>query len=143
LRISTKGRYGARAMLALALRYDEGPVRAADIAKDQGISIKYLEAILSLLKAAGLVHVRRGVGGGYRLSRPPEQITLFDVLEPLEDFLGIVHCTTGNCDCERMEECLTRRVWEEMRDMNREYLRKKTLAGIIEEDRRARDREAV
>lgn len=131
MKISTKGRYGSRAMLALAGRYGGNPMSASEIALQQGISQKYLESILTVLKTAGLVTVRRGNAGGYMLSRDPKDITLYDILLPLEDFLGIVHCVDGDCDCERYVDCYTREVWQEMKDANEKILRKKSLAGLL------------
>jgi Rrf2 family protein len=118
-------------MLALAARHKKGSVTAADIAREQGLSLKYLEAILASLKAAGLVRVKRGVGGGYQLARPPERITLLDVLMPLEDSLGFVHCTMNDTECDRAEECMTRRVWQELKEAVEEILRSKTLASLL------------
>lgn len=134
MKISTKGRYGARAMLSLANHYGEGPIRATEIAKEQDISQKYLESILSILKSAGLLTVKRGYAGGYILSRSPEDITLYDVLAPLEDFLGIVHCTSQECECDRFEECLTRKVWQELKDVTEQILKQNTLASMLKEN---------
>lgn len=129
--ISTKGRYGARAMLALAARYDTGPMRANEIAEEQGISQKYLESLLATLKSAGLITAERGSRGGYTLVRRPSQITLYDVLLPLEDLSGIVHCSGANSKCERFEECVTREVWEEMQNSAVTILKKKNLGSLL------------
>ena len=130
MRISTKGRYGTRAMLTLAIRYDEGPVCASDIAQHQEISQKYLENLLASLKSAGLVLAERGKKGGYSLARPPAEITLFDILVPLEDSLGYVHCTDGDEGCERLDTCVTRLVWKELRETTERILKKTTLDDL-------------
>ncbi len=131
MKISTKGRYGARAMVTLAGRYGKDPLSAIEIAKIQDISQKYLESILSILKTAGLVLVKRGSAGGYTLSRPPEKITLFDVLLPLEDSLNFVHCTENDTSCRRFEQCVTRLVWQELRDSTKRILKSKTLSDLL------------
>ena len=135
MRISTKGRYGTRAMLALAARYRAGPVCAAEIAEDQGLSLKYLENLLSSLKSAGLVNSERGRRGGYSLSRPPAEISLYAVLSPLEDSLGFVHCTEGETDCERLEVCVTRELWKELKRATDRILKETTLGDLLQRQR--------
>lgn len=121
-------------MLKLAARYGNGHVRAIEIAESEGISKKYLESILASLKIAGLVTSERGNRGGYSLARPPEEITMFDVLQPLEDFMGIVHCTDQTAACERCEDCPTRLVWQELRDTTTDLLKSKTLKSVLNGD---------
>lgn len=115
MRISTKGRYGTRAMVALAATYDQGRVSASQISREQGIPRKYLEVLLSSLRAARLVQSRRGQGGGYRLTRPPEEINLAEVLAPLEDAIDIVHCTEEGDRCRRSGRCCAQEVWKEIK----------------------------
>lgn len=129
--ISTKGRYGARAMLALAANYKYGPMRASEIAEQEGISKRYLENLLASLKSAGLINSGRGIRGGYTLSKPPDQITLLDVLMPLEDLGGIVHCPGSFEKCERYLQCPTRKVWEELMEATERILREKTLSSLL------------
>lgn len=131
--ISSKGRYGARAMLSLAARYNKGPTNASEIADEQGISKKYLENLLATLKSAGLVFAERGSRGGYTLTRPPSQITMYDVLLPLEGLDGIVHCGGGIKKCKRFEECVTRKVWQELKDATQAILKKRTLSSLLKE----------
>jgi Rrf2 family protein len=131
MRISTKGRYGARAMIALAGRYDQSLMRANEIAETQSISLKYLENLLSSLKAAGLIVSERGKNGGYALARPPAEITLYDVLSPLEDSLGYVHCTETDRACDRLPECVTREVWMQLKDATEGILKNTTLASLL------------
>jgi Rrf2 family protein len=121
-------------MITLARFHGQRPVPAGEIAGEQAISLKYLESILAVLKAARLVAVKRGNGGGYMLTRPPDRITLYDVLAPLEDFLGIVHCTDDDCDCERYPDCVTRGVWQELKDATEAILKKKTLASLVRQE---------
>lgn len=131
MKISTKGRYGARAMLELAVRFDEGLMRASEIAENQGISLKYLEALLSSLKCAGLIVSERGKQGGYSLARSPAEISLHDVLSVLEDSMDFVHCTENSTGCERIEQCVTRDVWLEVKEATDSILKRTTLAELL------------
>jgi Rrf2 family protein len=131
MRISTKGRYGTRAMLALAEHYGARLVRANEIADEQALSLKYLENLLSSLKAAGLVVSERGKRGGYALARPPSEITLHDVLIPLEDSLGFVHCTGADRGCDRLPTCVTREVWMALKEATDRILKGTTLEDLL------------
>ena len=92
IKLSTKGRYGVRAMVDLAKRFGEGPVLVRSIAERQEISGKYLHALLASLKSAKLVRSVRGSGGGYALARAPEEIMLNEILEALEGPFSLVDC---------------------------------------------------
>jgi Rrf2 family protein len=131
MRISTKGRYGARAMMALAARYGVRLVRANEIAAEESISLKYLENLLASLKAAGLIVSERGKNGGYSLARPAAEITLYDVLSPLEDSLGFVHCTATDRGCDRLPECVTREIWMELKEATDRILKRTTLEDLL------------
>ena len=132
MRISTKGRYGTRAMLVLASKYGNGLVRASEIADEQGISIKYLENILSTLRTAGLIVSERGKNGGYALARSPAEIDLYSVLSPLEGSLGFVHCTGDTPECSKVGDCVTREVWSELKDATDRILRGTTLENLLQ-----------
>ena len=129
--ISTKGRYAARAMLALAARYKTGPMRAGEIAEDQGISIKYLENILAALKSAGLIIAVRGSQGGYTLARRPSSITLYDVLLPLEDLSGIAPRGDKRGKNVCFEQSVTQDVWVELQNASKSILKRKTLNSLL------------
>ncbi len=131
MRISTKGRYGTRAMLALATRYQGRLMRANEIAEDQGISLKYLESILSALKSAGLIRSERGKNGGYTLARSPADISIHDVLSPLEDSLGFVHCTETDQGCDRLDVCPTRELWMELKEATDRILKRTSLQDLL------------
>jgi Rrf2 family cysteine metabolism transcriptional repressor len=132
MRISTKGRYGTRAMLTLAGRYGQGLTSAGQIAADQDIPIRYLENLLGVLRSAGLVNSERGKRGGYLLARPPSEITLHDVLSPLEESLDVVHCTAAEDSCERTSICATRQVWMELKEATDRILNRTTLADLVQ-----------
>ena len=114
MRLTTKTRYGTRAMVDLALHYDEGPISSGVIAAHQEVSAKYLEGILAELRRAGLVLTVRGAQGGHSLGRPSSEINLRDIFEVLEGTRGLVECTTSSVICTRRASCVTADVWAEM-----------------------------
>ncbi len=132
MKISTKGRYATRAMLALASRYQVRNMRANEIAEEQSISLKYLETLLSSLKAAGLVVAARGKFGGYMLARAPKEISIYAILLPLEDSLGFVHCTESDTACDRRAVCAARELWRELREAAHGVLNSHTLQDLLQ-----------
>ena len=129
MKISTKGRYGARAALELAIRYGSGPVMVREIAENQDISERYLEHILNRLRTTGLLRSTRGAKGGYELSRPPAEITVGDIIRALEGPLDVVSCT-GNYECGRATECATVTVWKEVKEAIENILDSITLEEL-------------
>ena len=108
-------------------------MQAGEIAREQGISLKYLESILATLKASRLIISERGKRGGYALARPPEEISLHDVLTPLENTMEFVHCTeAGVEECERADICVTRGVWTELKVAIDGILLRTTLRDLVE-----------
>jgi len=130
LKISTKGRYGLRAMIELAQAPAGMPVLMADIAHAQGLSRKYLHALLVSLRNAGLVHSVRGAGGGYVLAREPETIRALEVLEALEGELAVNPCLERGSPCSRSRRCAARRLWVEVNRAVVETLDRFTLADL-------------
>jgi len=131
MRISSRGRYGTQAMLALAMHYDKGLLSAQQIASSQNISRRYLDSLLTVLKTARLVNSERGRSGGYILALPPSQINLYDVLSALEDGLDIVHCTKNGRACGRMGSCCTQEIWCRIRHSVESILWKTSLADLV------------
>ena len=131
MKISTKGRYGLRTLMDIAIHQSNGPVNLNDIAERQGISSKYLWQIVNLLKTAGLVRGTRGPKGGYALLRNPAEITMLDVLQILEGPISLVECVDDPDFCSRVENCVTHSVWEEVSQTVRNALQKITLAEIL------------
>lgn len=131
MRLSTKGRYGSRLMLELALYYEKGPVLLKDIARREEISEGYLEHILPLLKAAKLVNSSRGAHGGYTLAKDPSDITLKDVVQAVEGSLSPVKCVDAPSVCHRTRECVTREVWKELGEKISETLNSITLKEMV------------
>ena len=131
MRLTTKTRYGTRAMLDLALHAGAGPVCTSEIAERQQVSAKYLEHVLVLLRRAGLVRTRRGARGGHSLSRDPADIDLRQIYEALEGTAGLVECTEDPASCPRHVNCVTRHVWAEMREAALQVLSSTTVADLV------------
>lgn len=140
MKISTKTRYGARAMLELALCFEEGLVSARKIAANQGVSRKYLEHLLTSLRSASLVRSVRGAQGGHALARHPSQINLREVWDALEGPEGFVACVTCPEVCDSSDSCATRDVWAQMFAACMELLESTTLEDLA---RRARSKQGT
>lgn len=112
MKLSTRSRYGTRMMLDLAEHYDDGPVHIGEIAKRQDISVKYLEQLIIPLKKAKYIESVRGPKGGHKLARPPEEITIGEIVELLEGGINLSDCIENPDICDRSETCLTRNIWE-------------------------------
>ena len=131
--ISTKGRYALRVMIDLAEHQADGFVPLKVIAERQEISEKYLESIIKLLVRAKLLNGVRGKGGGYQLTKSPEQYTVGDILRLTEDSLAPVSCLEpGASACPRAAECRTLPVWEGYYRLTREYFSGITLADLLD-----------
>jgi Rrf2 family transcriptional regulator, cysteine metabolism repressor len=133
MKISTKGRYGLRAMLDLATHgYDGTPVFLSDIAKRQGISEKYLEHIFGSLHKAGLVKALRGRKGGYLLTKQPDEININEIITVLEGPCNLVDCVVDVKSCPKTDTCVTREVWSLLGNKIEEVLTGYTLATLAE-----------
>lgn len=133
MHLSTRTRYGLRVMVDLAIYHGRGPVAAKCIAGRQQISRSYVDQLLFRLRRASLVKSVRGPGGGFLLSRPPDEITALDVVGSLEDTVSPVFCVDveGSGErCARSEHCPTRRLWMRLRDRIEQILRDTTLADL-------------
>lgn len=130
--ISTKGRYAIRVMIDLAEHGDEGRIPLKDIAERQEISKKYLEIIVKEMVAGGLVSGVSGKGGGYRLSRKPEEYTIGEILELMEGSLSSVACLAAEDNtCPRKEACQTLPLWTEYDRMVHDFFHGKKLSDLI------------
>ena len=129
--ISSKGRYALRVMIDLAEHADEGYIPLQTIAARQGISEKYLESILAVLSKARLLDAVRGKGGGYRLSRAPEEYTADEIVCLAEGTLAPVTCMKDGESCERAGQCPTRPMWEGLDRVITEYLSRWTVADLL------------
>lgn len=121
--ISTKGRYALRVMVEMAQRREEGYISLKSVAQHQGISEKYMEAIMKNLVTAGLTVGLRGKGGGYRLAKPAEECSLAAILRAAEGSLAPVACLEENAPaCDRRDECATLPLWKELEKVVVDYL---------------------
>jgi Rrf2 family protein len=132
MRLSTKGRYGVRALVDIALNSDGGPVLLKDIAKRQEISAQYLEHLVAPLIRAGILRSIRGAKGGIALAKPPEEIRLSRVIEILEGSVAPVECVDNAALCARSEECVTRDVWTDVKAAIMGVLESLTLRDLMD-----------
>lgn len=130
MRLSTRSRYGLRALLVLARRHGQGCISAAKIAEQQGLSQKYLETLFNSLKIAELTMSQRGPGGGWQLTRPPEQIRLSEVLPALEGSFGLVECVDYPHTCSKTESCATREIYVKIHEAILAVLEEYTLEDM-------------
>ncbi len=138
MKLSTRTRYGVRALVDLAIHSDGSPVQLREIAEREEISEKYLEHLMSLLKSSGFVRSIRGSKGGYLLARDAREINLREVVDVLEGSLAPVECVTDARVCDRADSCVTRDVWGEIQDVMNEVLESITLQELC---RRKKDKE--
>ena len=133
MNISTKGRYGLRAILDIAQHSDGKPVTLSAIARRQQISEGYLEQLMAPLKRAGVVTSSRGAQGGYSLATTPEETAVGDIFRALEGPLSLVYCIgeEDDADCLRQEECGSRFIWEEIQNAISQVLSSYTLADLL------------
>ena len=142
MKLSTRGEYALRALLVLGQDYieDDSVVRIQEISAKQNIPKRFLEQILNDLKSAGVVESKRGVAGGYRLSRPPEEITLAAIIRHVEGALAPVSCVSERfyekCSCPDEARCAIRSVMKEARDAVVQVVERVTIADLCERAKR-------
>ena len=130
--VSTKGRYALRVMVGLALRESDEYVPLKEIAEEEGISQKYLEAIMATLSKAGMVDAIHGKGGGYRLNRTAKEYTVGSILKLTEGSLAPVSCTSqGAAACSRSECCNALPMWEKLDKMIDAFFEGITIADLL------------
>jgi Rrf2 family protein len=135
MRISTKIRYGTRAMLQLAFHYGEGPIDLKEIAKKEDISLKYLEQVIIPLRTAGLIKSTRGSKGGYSLAKPPSKICLSDLIEVLDGPIDLVECLKDPKGCSKSPSCVTRDIWKEASDAIHKVFSAITIAEMVNREK--------
>ncbi len=130
--ISTRGRYAIRIMIELADNYGKPPLAMKNVAARQGISLKYAERILPELVANGLIEGSRGKGGGYYLTRPPEEYTVFEILRASEGDMAPVACLSDGANgCERACECRTLPLWKGYYELTERYFSGVNLSDLL------------
>ena len=132
MKLSTRARYGTRALLDLALHPSEEPVSLKDIAQRQQISLQYLEHLMTPLITMGMVRSVRGPKGGVSLAKPPNQILLSEIIQLLEGSTAPVECVDNPKLCPRSELCVTRDIWDELKKAMNGVLESTTLQNLVE-----------
>lgn len=137
MKITTKGRYGLRALIDLAQYSEIEPVSINSIAARQGISERYLEQLMTLLKKAGLIKSIRGAGGGYVLAKAVDKISVGDVLRALEGNLEPVECTafSEEAPCEASGGCVTKYVWQKINESINRTVDEISLEQLVKESK--------
>jgi Rrf2 family protein len=135
MKLSTKSRYGTRLMLDMAQHYGDGPVHLGTVARRQGISVKYLEQIIIPLKKANYIQSVRGPKGGHQLAKPPEEITVGEIVALLEAGTTLAECSDNPLICERSPDCATRTIWQEAAQAMFDKLQSITLADLLIRDK--------
>jgi Rrf2 family protein len=132
MKLSTKGRYGIKAMVDLAINYGMDPVSIKCISERQNISEYYLEQLFSPLRKANLIKSVRGAQGGYVLNRKPEEITVYELIEVLEGPVEISNCIDHN-SCNNVDCCATRLLWAKIKDSIDSVTKSITLKDIVDD----------
>lgn len=137
MKITTKGRYGLRALIDLAQYSEIEPVSISNIAARQGISERYLEQLMTLLKKAGLIKSIRGAGGGYVLAKDMEAISVGDVLRALEGSLEPVECAAFSEEdsCQAAGGCVTKYVWQKINESINQTVNEISIKQLVEESK--------
>lgn len=136
IKLSTRARYGTRALLDLALHQGEGVVLLKDIARRQEFSLPYLEHLITPLIAAGIIRSTRGARGGISLLKHPQEIKLSEVIQLLEGSTAPVECVNHPKICPRSDRCVTRNIWGEVKKAVDGVLETTTLQDLVERQRR-------
>ena len=136
MKLSTRTRYGVRAILDLALHGDQGLVQLKDIARRQQVSLQYLEHLVTPLISAGLVSSTRGPRGGLTLAKHPGEIRLSHLILLLEGSTAPVECVTNSGACDRSATCAVRDLWSEMKDAIDGVTESLTLADLVEKQKK-------
>ena len=121
-------------MLELARHYEHGPVSLSEISKTRDISKKYLEQITIPLKKANYIKSVRGVSGGHVLAKPPDEITLGEIVAALEGSKNIVNCTVNNESCKRIDDCVMHTIWKKSEKAIFDYLASISIADLLDMD---------
>lgn len=138
MKLSSRTRYGMRAMLELALEFGKKPLQIKAIADREDISNKYLEQLIAMLKSSGLVRSVRGPRGGYMLARPPAEIYLKDIFVTLEGPITPVECLEHAEYCPRCTDCATRQIWDEIQSAIIGVLKSRTLQDLVNQSVQAK-----
>ena len=132
MKLTSRTRYGMRAMLELGLNYDKSPLQTKIIAQRQDISVKYLEQLMASLQTSGLIRGKRGTKGGYSLVKPPNMITLNEIFTCLEGPILMAECIDEKDYCDKSPDCVTRQLWAQIQGELVKMLKSITLQDLVE-----------
>ena len=143
--LSTKGKYGLKAVLDMAMHSEDGAISWSTIAERQNISMNYLEQIIPKLKRAGIVNSIRGAQGGYVLAKPANVVSVGDILRALEGNLDPVNCSelSGDKSCSGSDNCVTKFVWKRISDSINNTVNQMWLSELVEEGRKIKEKEII
>ncbi len=141
MKVSTRGRYGLRALVDMAVNSDSSPISLVQVAKRQDISLNYLEQVFGTLRKAGIVVSIKGAGGGYKLARPAEEITVKEVLEALEGEFSIIDRVPGE-QPDAVQRAIEELVWSKIDEKVNQFLASRTLEMLAGEYRSSLEQEA-
>lgn len=131
MKISTKGRYGLRILLDIAQNESDIPRTIAEICHSQNLSIKYVSRLIIAFRKAGMIYSVRGAGGGYKLKKLPNEISLLDIIETMEGRISIVECVFCPIKCKDSSNCASREIWAELNEKIRNDLNAITLQDVL------------
>lgn len=143
MKISTKGRYGLRALTDLAAHIEGEPISLASVAKRQNLSLNYLEQVFGTLRKAGIVKSIKGPQGGYLLTREASKITVQEILEALEGKFSIVDTGTEQAEMDAVEKAIQELVWSQIDEKVNLFLSERTLSQLVEEYRQQKEGEEM
>jgi len=132
MKLSTRGRYGTKALLELALHWGEKPVLLKDVSQRQQIPLPYLEHLIGPLVQAGIIKSTRGTRGGVSLLKPPQEVRLIEVIQLLEGSIAPVECVDNPKTCPRSDLCVTHDIWDEVKEAMSKVLASVTLRDLVE-----------
>lgn len=132
MKLSTRARYGTKALLELALHWGKEPVLLKDVALRQAIPLPYLEQLINPLVHAGIVKSTRGIGGGVSLLKPPKEIVLSEVFQLLEGSITLISCIDDPETCPHSDICVTHDIWDEVKEAISKVLESVTLQDLVE-----------
>ena len=133
--VSTKSRYGLRALVELAVRAEGKPVSLNELARGQEISKKYLENIFRMLQQNGIVRSVRGAKGGYLVAAEPEGLSLLNILDAIDGPVRLLECIDAPKICRKTKDCFTRRMWQGLETHIKTYLQGRTLRDLVDDFR--------
>lgn len=131
MKLTSKGRYAVTAMIDIALNQQHGPITLSLISERQGISLSYLEQLFAKLKKADLVASARGPGGGYRLSRPADEISISEIIHAVDEVIDARKCG-GKTNCHGGDQCLSHELWSDLSILIDSFLGNITLQSLLD-----------